>query len=250
MTLTVDLAAFEGPLDLLLHLIKELKIDIFDIPIVLVTQQYLHFLEQMEEMQLDIASDYLLMAATLIEIKTKMMLPKPPKIEEEEGDPRENLVQQLVVYKQYQEASHILENKQMQRQLAFAKEPSNLSQYQEKIPLKENELNTNDLFSALQKMMNRLQQERPVQATVSGDSYSVDEAMVAIKQKLKENPRKRVSFRDILEGHIPTRHRMVTLFLGLLELVKAGEIYLQQDHAFEDIVLIRNEEKDEFSREN
>ena len=123
--LTLILPDFEGPLDLLLHLIKELKVDIFDIPITEVTFQYLRYLDTMQEMKLDIAGDYLLMAATLLEIKSRMLLPKKEVTFEEEfyeegEDPRESLIQQLVEYKQFQEAAKALKTMEEERGINFA----------------------------------------------------------------------------------------------------------------------------------
>ena len=151
--LTLDLAAFEGPLDLLLHLIKDLKVDIFDIPINLVTDQYLAYIHTYEALSLDVASEYLVMAATLLEIKTQMMLPKTPKeAVEEEDDPRDSLVEQLLAFQQYQEVSHILADKQAERSLEYTKQPSDLSAYQEKIPMTGRQLTPDDLYRAIQKM--------------------------------------------------------------------------------------------------
>lgn len=239
-TLTLDLAAFEGPLDLLLHLIKELKIDIFDIPMVLVTNQYMDYLKQMQTQSLDIASEYLVMAATLIEIKARMLLPKHEELVEEEEDPRTDLVEQLITYKQYQEISHILAEKQEKRQLEYPKVPSNLSSYQERIPLAKDEISTQDLFIALQRMAARLQSEQPVETTVQGDNYSVSEGMADILHIFETDPHKMIPFSQILIQHPLTRTRVVTLFLSLLELVKSNQIYLEQDQLFSEINIVRN----------
>lgn len=169
--LTLDLAAFEGPLDLLLHLIKDLKVDIFDIPINLVTDQYLAYIHTYEALSLDVASEYLVMAATLLEIKTQMMLPKTPKeAVEEEDDPRDSLVEQLLAFQQYQEVSHILADKQAERSLEYTKQPSDLSAYQEKIPMTGRQLTPDDLYRAIQKMAFRLKNQQPIQTTIAGES--------------------------------------------------------------------------------
>ena len=242
--LTIDLAAFEGPLDLLLLLIKTLKIDIFDIPIVLVTQQYMDYLRQMKDMKLDIACDYLVMAATLIEIKTKYLLPKPAVEQEEEDDPREQLVEQLLAYKQYQEIGQVLDEKQQHRQLEYPKAPSNLTGYQSKVPLAENEVTTNDLHSAIIQRVERLKANQPVTTTVKTDPYSVDEGMTDIIERMKQLTYKKIAFSEILSQHPLTRSRVVTLFLALLELVKGQQIWMQQRQLGEDIILVRNEEWD------
>lgn len=248
--LNVDLAAFEGPLDLLLHLIHELKVDIFDIPIVTVTEQYLTYIHSMENLEVNLASEYLVMAATLVEIKTKMMLPKPPKIELEEEDPRQELVDQLIAYQQYREVSHLLADKQLERALSYPKEPANLAIYQDKIPLQGQKITTDDLYKALEKMVHRLKEQQPYQTKVIGDRYSIEDAISLIKDNFVNRNRYLLSFYDILEGQILTREVIVTFFLAILELVKAGKITFQQTDTLGDIELVWQGGTDEFSSSN
>ncbi len=244
--LTLDLAAFEGPLDLLLHLIKDLKVDIFDIPINLVTDQYLAYIHTYEELSLDIASEYLVMAATLLEIKTQMMLPKLPKADQaEDEDPRDSLVEQLLAFQQYQEISHILADKQAERSLEYTKQPSDLSSYQDKIPMTGRQLTPDDLYHALQKMAFRLKNQQPIQTTITGDAYSVSAAMDDIRQAFIESNKEILLFQDAVSSQkIQNRGQVVTLFLAILELVKSHELYLYQEYLTEDIQLIRREESE------
>lgn len=246
--LTLDLAAFEGPLDLLLHLIKELKVDIFDIPINLVTEQYLVYIHTYEDLSLDIASEYLVMAATLLEIKTKMMLPKTPKLDDEEDegdDPREGLVEQLLAFQQYQEVSHILAEKQSERALEYTKTPSDLSQYQKKIPMTGRQLTSDDLYRALQKMAFRLKNQQPIKTTIANDGYSVNTAMADIRQAFVDADKQILMFQEtIFTKKIQTKGQIVTLFLAILELVKSNELYLYQEDLKSDIQLIRREESE------
>jgi len=245
--LTLDLAAFEGPLDLLLHLIKDLKVDIFDIPINIVTDQYLAYIHTYENLSLDIASEYLVMAATLLEIKTQMMLPKTPKMsdEEEDEDPRDALVEQLLAFQQYQEISHILADKQAERSLEYTKQPSDLSAYQVKIPMTGQQLTPDDLYRALQKMAFRLKNQQPIQTTISNDGYSVNMAMADIRQAFVTADKQILMFQEtVFAGKAPTRGYIVTLFLAILELVKANELYLYQETIVDDIQLIRREESE------
>ena len=147
--LTLCIGEFEGPMDLLLHLIKEMKIDIYNIPMVELTHQYLSYIHSMQEMELEVASEYLLMAATLLEIKARMLLPKP-KVEidevEVEEDPRDELVEKLMEYKQFQEGAKKLEELSVQRGMHYGKEASDLSALQEIIPLQEGQVTTQDLW--------------------------------------------------------------------------------------------------------
>ncbi|KAA9300919.1 MULTISPECIES: segregation/condensation protein A [Aerococcus] len=237
--LRLDLASFEGPLDLLLHLIKTLEVDIFDIPIVLVTEQYLAYLEDMKELELDLASEYLVMAASLIEIKSKMMLPQAKEEAEEEEDPRDDLVQQLLTYQQYQNISQLLEEKQEARQLEYPKAASDLSQWQVKLPLPEGAFDQEDLLAALRKMMRRLKNQAPLERQVQAETYTVQEAMDDLLSACPEG--RVVSFYQIiLEGPL-SRERIVTLFLAVLQLVKRAEISFAQRPGQADIEIRRNE---------
>lgn len=244
--LTLDLAAFEGPLDLLLHLIKDLKVDIFDIPINLVTDQYLAYIHTYEALSLDVASEYLVMAATLLEIKTQMMLPKTPKeAVEEEDDPRDSLVEQLLAFQQYQEVSHILADKQAERSLEYTKQPSDLSAYQEKIPMTGRQLTPDDLYRAIQKMAFRLKNQQPIQTTIEGESYSVGTAMADIRQAFVEADRDVLMFQEaVFLGKVQSRSQIISMFLAILELVKSNELYLYQEDLRADIQLIRREESE------
>lgn len=244
--LTLDLAAFEGPLDLLLHLIKDLKVDIFDIPINLVTDQYLAYIHTYEALSLDVASEYLVMAATLLEIKTQMMLPKTPKeAVEEEDDPRDSLVEQLLAFQQYQEVSHILADKQAERSLEYTKQPSDLSAYQEKIPMTGRQLTPDDLYRAIQKMAFRLKNQQPIQTTITGETYSVGTAMADIRQAFVEADRDVLMFQEaVFLGKVQSRSQIISMFLAILELVKSNELYLYQEDLRADIQLIRREESE------
>ena len=244
--LTLDLEAFEGPLDLLLHLIKDLKVDIFDIPINLVTDQYLAYIHTYEALSLDVASEYLVMAATLLEIKTQMMLPKTPKeAVEEEDDPRDSLVEQLLAFQQYQEVSHILADKQAERSLEYTKQPSDLSAYQEKIPMTGRQLTPDDLYRAIQKMAFRLKNQQPIQTTITGETYSVGTAMADIRQAFVEADRDVLMFQEaVFLGKVQSRSQIISMFLAILELVKSNELYLYQEYLRADIQLIRREESE------
>lgn len=244
--LTLDLAAFEGPLDLLLHLIKDLKVDIFDIPINLVTDQYLAYIHTYEALSLDIASEYLVMAATLLEIKTQMMLPKTPKeVVEEEEDPRDSLVEQLLAFQQYQEISHILADKQAERSLEYTKQPSDLSLYQDKIPMTGRQLTPDDLYRAIQKMAFRLKNQQPIQTTIAGEAYSVGAAIADIRQAFLSADRDVLMFQEAISiGKVQSRSQIVSMFLAILELVKSNELYLYQENLKADIQLIRREESE------
>lgn len=250
--LTIQLESFEGPLDLLLHLIKELKVDIFDIPMVEITNQYFHYLQTMQELRLDIAGDYLLMAATLLEIKSRMLLPKKEiEIEDdfyEEGeDPREELINQLLEYKRIQEAAKVLKEMENERGDFFTKLPADLDSYRQSIPLSPGEVSSEDLISALQKMYQKLLRKKLLSARLNQEESSVDQTMVDILDKfdqLKKAKHATIPFTDFYE--VATRAHIVTTFLAMLELVREKKIYFIQDVMYGDILLKRLwEEADE-----
>lgn len=140
MAISVKLQAFEGPLDLLLHLIEKNKINIYDIPIVEITEQYMEYIKQMKEHDLNVVSEFLVMAAWLLEIKSKMLLPKEVNDEGEEEDPREELVRQLLEYKMYKFMASELKERQVDAALSFYKEPTvpkEVAQYEEPVDLVE-----------------------------------------------------------------------------------------------------------------
>lgn len=244
--LTLILPDFEGPLDLLLHLIKELKVDIFDIPIAEVTFQYLRYLDTMQEMKLDVAGDYLLMAATLLEIKSRMLLPKKEvtfdeEFYEEGEDPRESLIQQLVEYKQFQEAAKALKTMEQERGLYFTKPATDLEELQQAVPLAPGEVSAADLIAALQKMYQKLQKKKPLQARMEQEQYTVEQTMTWIMEKLDNLPHDsdaKVPFAAFFE--VQTKSQIVNTFLAMLELVKERKINFSQEDTYGDIYILRN----------
>ena len=213
--LTLRIGEFEGPMDLLLHLIKEMKIDIYNIPMVELTHQYLSYIHSMQEMELEVASEYLLMAATLLEIKARMLLPKP-KVEIEEGAKK-------------------LEELSVQRGMHYGKEASDLSALQEIIPLQEGQVTTQDLWNALKKIARRNLEKMPLQANIQHETHTVEEMMDSILTKIHENPQKSIRFDKCFPSF--HRHAIVTTFLAMLQLVREHKIRLVQHVPYEDIVL-------------
>lgn len=167
MEYQVKIEAFEGPLDLLLHLINRLEIDIYDIPVAKITEQYLLYVHTMRELELDVASEYLVMAATLLSIKSRMLLPKQEEelfdeemMLEEEEDPRDELIEKLIEYRKYKSGAQTLKEREEERQKSFAKPPSDLSEYAKEVKLSEQKLSVTvyDMLGAFQKVLNRKNQ--------------------------------------------------------------------------------------------
>ena len=232
-TVTVRLARFEGPLDLLLHLIKRDEIDIYDIPISHITQQYLAYIELMQSLDLEIAGEFLVMAATLMRIKAKMLLPLPAvgAEEEDEGDPREELVQRLVEYRQFKEAAGTLKEREGERRMLF--ERGMVPSEEDAGPLPLAPATLFDLLDALNRVMSRIPE--PSVYEVRAETWSVEDKLSLIATAVAE--RGSVSFTELLM-RCRARSEMVVTFVALLELVKLGHIGVVQAEAFGDILLV------------
>ena len=229
---TFKLPRFEGPLDLLLHLIKRDEIDIHDIPIARITQQYLQYIELMRLLDLDVAGDFLVMAATLMRIKAKMLLPLPAVgEEEEEGDPREELVQRLIEYRQFKEAAETLNLKEGERRLLF--ERGMVPGEDEAGPLPLAPATLFDLLDALNRVMSRVSESQVYE--VQGELYDVEDKMSLIARTVAELGS--VSFTDLLLK-CRARSEMIVTFIALLELIKLGQVTVIQSQNFADIVLM------------
>ncbi|MTD38956.1 segregation/condensation protein A [Erwinia sp. CPCC 100877] len=253
--INVKLDVFEGPLDLLLHLIKKLEIDIYDIPIAEVTVQYMNYIHTMKTLELEVAGEYLVMAATLMAIKSQMLLPKQElELSDEdellEGeDPRDALVNQLLEYRKFKYAAGLLHEKEAERSLYYTKEPMDIDEYKEDNPaLKPNQLNTIDLFLAFHAMLEKKKKRRPVETTVAGDDVSIEEKIAAISEKMcqldKHTP---VNFEDFFTSF--TKQEVVTTFMALLELMKKGVVHVEQEGNYTTILLYNTSEEIETSTE-
>lgn len=225
LPIRVQLPAFEGPLDLLLHLIQQNEIEISDIPIAKITRQYLETLELMRELDLEVAGEFLVMAATLMRIKARMLLPPPAIAEEEEEDPREGLVRQLLEYRRFKEASRELERLEGDRRLHFDRgAPAQLEdpEASELLPV--------SLFRLLDALKNVLSRQAPAPVhTIVAEPIRLEEAIALLATSLRERPR--LLFEELLEPFV-SRIEKITAFLGLLEMLKSGEIHVAQEELF------------------
>ncbi len=234
MQYKVTIENFDGPLDLLLHLIKEQDIDIYDIKIEEITKQYLDYIHAMKELNLSVASEYLVMASELIEMKSKMLLPKKKDLEEDEyeEDPRDVLIERLLAYKQYKEVTSEFKDLEMTRKLVFTKEPVNLSYYAKEQENKDG-LSISDLIEAFNALMKKKQLDKPIATKITKKELSVTEKVNTIRNILKN--RKKINFEEIFE--VATKEEVIISFLSILEMVKKDEIILKQDNNFNQIVI-------------
>ncbi len=234
--------AFEGPLDLLLHLINRLEIDIYDIPVAQITEQYLFYIHTMKELQLDVASEYLVMAATLLEIKSKMLLPKHEEeivIEDEEfgefeEDPREELMNRLIEYRKYKEAADDLKELEEERSHIYTKPPSDLSALVKNVEPEEVKLDVSlyDMLGALQKLMRRKKLQKPLQTRITRQEIPIEKRMEELIEDLR-NFKGRKHFFDLFPES--SKEYIVVTFLAILELLKKNTILLEQENNFSDI---------------
>ena len=239
MDYVVNLPQFDGPLDLLLHLIKAQNIDICDLNIEVITKQYLDYIHKMEELNLDIASSYLVMAAELIEIKSRILLPSNKDAEEEIEDPKEELINRLIEYKRYKELTEDFKQLEEQRNEFFTKLPSYSDIEDENLTKIDESLTINDLLEAFKKFLDRREMEKPLSTKITNKEYSVSVRSREIKTILKD--KKKARFEDLFE--IVTKEYVVVTFLAILDLVKKQEIEINQDKNFDDIILQLKEVK-------
>ncbi|MEI3530449.1 MAG: segregation/condensation protein A [Bacilli bacterium] len=239
MDYVVTLPQFDGPLDLLLHLIKEQDIDICDLNIEVVTKQYLDYIHKMEQLNLDIASSYLVMAAELIEIKSRILLPNINDNDEILEDPKEELINRLLEYKKYKELTKDFKQLEEQRNEVFTKLPSYSIIDDVNISKIDENLSINDLLEAFQKFLDRREMEKPLVTKITNKEYSVAKRSLEIKNILKN--KENAKFEDLFE--IVTKEYVVVTFLAILDLVKKQDIYINQDKNFGDIILRLKEVK-------
>lgn len=241
MGIPVKLEAFEGPLDLLLHLIDKNKINIYDIPIVQITEQYMDYIRRMDSRNLEIMSEFLVMAATLLRIKSAMLLPKEAKEEEEAADPRQELVERLLEYKMYKFISQELKDRQLDASMMLFKGstlPPEIADYHEEVDVEEllSDLTLSKLHTIFQSVMKRQTDKiDPIRSKfgrIEKEEINLSEKILKIQEFGLAH--RHFSFRACLESGRDKLEVIVT-FLGILELMKMGRIAVSQKELFEDI---------------
>ena len=221
MTYQVRLVQFEGPLDLLLHLIRRDKINIYDIPISHITREYLAYIEIMQELELEVAGEFFVMAATLMRIKSQMLLPRHEGIEEEEVDPRDELVRNLIEYRKFKEAATCFAEKEEDRRMVF---PRPVVRPPEDDAVEEREeVTIFDLLEALQGVFKNLQQQAIYR--VVPDSVTVEQKIETIRGNLER--RREILFTELFSTGF-TKIEIIVTFLALLEMIKLGELIARQ----------------------
>lgn len=249
MTYKISVDAFEGPLDVLLNLIHKSEIDIYDIPINIVTQQFLDYIDKMEELNLEITSEFLVMAATLLEIKSKMLLPKEKIVEdgiEIEIDPRDDLVQKLLEYKLYKEVAEKLKISELMESKVYYKPREDLSIYDDKLE-ELGKLDLNQLVKAISKIMARsIRENESINfSEIHREEYTLEACIEEIGFMLTKS--KKIRFSELLSLET-TKEEIITYFLSLLELIRLKNVYVQQDQNLGDLIIIRRMEEEEYGQ--
>lgn len=243
MGLSVKLEAFEGPLDLLLHLIDKNKVDIYDIPIVEITNQYMEYIHSMETEDLNVMSEFLLMASTLLDIKCRMLLPKEVNEEGEEEDPRQELVEQLLQYKMYKYMSYELRDRQVEGDRLMFKDPTipkEVSDYAEPVDLDSllDGITLAKLNAVFQDILKR-QDEKIDPIRSKFGKIEKEEVSLADKMNWVEEyavTHRSFSFRQLLSRQ-SSKTQVIVTFLAILEMMKTGAIKIEQEHTFGEILI-------------
>lgn len=239
--LQIKLTDFEGPLDLLLHLIKSSEMDIYDIPIVQITEQYMDYLHH-DELTLDVAGEYLVMAASLMQIKSRYLLPKRPTIDFDTGDevyedPRQNLVDQLLEYRKYQGAAQQLREREEARQQQFTRSPAIIPGDLD-VNIVAPGVTIDALQAAFVKMLARQESKQPIFTTIKKETFTIKQKRQFIKTQLMAKPNG-----IIFEALFPSTYNVdeyVTTFLAVLEMTKYHEVILTQAYIGDDLLIQAN----------
>lgn len=230
--ITID--KFEGPLDLLLHLIKQNDLDIFDINISNIAQQYFDYIKEMEKLNLDVGSEYLVMAAELTFIKSKELLPVQ---EEDEEDTKEQLIDRLIEYQKYKDATVLLKELEEERSKYFSKQVSLLNEFKNDEVIINSEITIEDLLNAFISINKRKELEKPLNTVVTRKEYSVHKRGIQIVNILRQ--KKQMMFEQLFEVY--NKEYIVVTFLAILDLAKKGEIVIKQENRNEKIMLFSKE---------
>lgn len=234
MDYIVSLDKFEGPLDLLLHLIKQSNLDIMDINLEDITKQYLDYIKKIEEMNLDVASEYLVMAAELIELKSRSLLPKPEvEADEYEEDPRQELINKLLAYQAYKDITPSLQELENARSMYYTKNPSLNITGVDLNPELSDAVDIEALTNAFNMFLKKKKLEKPLNTKITNKEYSVSERSREIRNILSK--KKKIKFEELFQEY--NRNYIVVTFLSILIMAKNGEVAIEQEENFKELYI-------------
>lgn len=227
----ISLDNFQGPMDLLLHLIKKKKMNILDIKLEIIIDEYLEYIRKCENLNLNIASSYLVMSTELLEIKSRMLLPSNNELEPDEIDEVTNLKNRLIEYEKYKNMVSLFKEYEESRREFKTKSPTNILEYKEDKVI-HSSLNVDVLKKAYEELLKRIEDDKPTQTKVTKKELSVEDTIVDIRNKFKLN--KRINFLDLFDKY--EKSYIVVTFLAILEMSSKKEIKIIQDNNFDNIV--------------
>ncbi|MRH42348.1 segregation/condensation protein A [Aquibacillus halophilus] len=233
----VKIDAFEGPLDLLLHLINQYEIDIYDIPVAQITQQYMVYINTMQKLELNVASEYLVMAATLLAIKSQLLLPAQDLEVEDEGyeeDPRDELMRRLIEYRKYKDAATQLKEKELDANQIYTRPPKAFEEISTKKPVVQGDISIYEMIAAMNKVFERKKWDQPLETRVQRTEIPIKKRMEEILAQVKLN-RLGIKFDQLFP--YPSRPHIVVTFIAILELMKSKEIYCIQEQHFGELIV-------------
>lgn len=239
----VKLDAFSGPLDLLLHLIKQYEVDIYDIPVATITEQYMQYIHTLQRSELNIASEYLVMAATLIALKSQMLLPNEPEDTEDDEymeDPREELMQRLIEYRKYKEAAETFKEKEIEANEIFTREPILIDYSTAEQPMIHDDTTIYDMLGALNKLFERKKWSEPLDTKIKRMEIPIEQRMNQVLETVKHSEHG-ISFYNLFDYQ--SRAHVVVTFVAVLELMKTKKVYCEQKNHLEMLWVFYLEEK-------
>lgn len=237
MDYLIDINNFHGPLDLLLHLVRSTEMDIYEIDTSVIIEEYLNYIEKMQDLNIDVASEFLVMAATLVHLKSKMLIGSTEENESEETEfeinSEDELKTRILEYEKYKNMTEVFKELEEKRNDFFTKEPVSLKEYSDMGLKNDGSVTIEDLVQALLAYQDRLNEQKPIHTKITKKELSVEDRIVSIKDKLKIT--KKINFLDLFEE--VTREYLIVTFLAILQMNKNDEINIYQEQNFGNIVV-------------
>ena len=237
MDYLVDINDFHGPLDLLLHLVRSTEMDVYEIDTSVIIEEYLNYIEKMQDLNIDIASEFLVMAATLVHLKSKMLIGSTEEKEEEENEfeinSEEDLKTRILEYEKYKNMTEVFKELEEKITNFYTKEPLSLKEYTDKKIINDGSITVEDLVNAFLSFQERLNFQKPIHTKITKKELSVEERMTSIKNKLQN--KKKVDFLELVEE--VTKEYFIVTFLAVLQMNKNDEINIYQESNFANIII-------------